>query len=233
MKIYRPAVTEFETPDVLFKDVEDFLVDRVFDAIAQNGSARIALSGGKTPLPLYSRISLNPILEWDKIEIYQTDERYVAPTDPESNQFNIAHSLDLAVKEAKEWNFFNTKLPIEMTIKECIEKLETLDGPYFDLTILGVGPDGHIASLFPNGKYLKHQEKTVIETSAPKDFSVTKRISLTVESILNSKEIFLIITGDNKSDILSEMLEGEKSAVEFPAKFLLAHPNLRIFQCLA
>ena len=120
-----------------------------------------------------------------------------------------------------------------MTIKEYSEKLDTLDGSFFDFTVLGIGQDGHIASLFPGGKYLKHQEETVIQTSAPRDFAVGKRISLTVESILSSSEILIMLVGENKQEALQEMLEGEKPATQFPAKFLLAHPNVRIYCCFA
>ena len=189
------------------------------------------MSGGNTPLPLYSRLATNPVIDWSKIEIFQTDERYIDKDSDDSNQKHIIKSFEPALEELREINVFNTDLPIEMTIKDYMEKLEVLDGPFFDFTILGVGPDGHIASLFPGGKYLKHQDDSVIQTTAPAEFAVSKRLSLTIESILNSTEILIILTGDNKKDVLPEMLEGDRPASEFPAKFLLAHPRVRIYTC--
>jgi 6-phosphogluconolactonase len=233
MNIYRPVVTEFETTQQLYIKAEELFVDRVLGAVGETGVGRVAFSGGKTPLPFYSRLSQNPVIDWEKIEIFQTDERYVPSNSPDSNQYQITQCLGHAAKEVRELNFFNTSLPIDMTVKDYAERLEALDGPYFDFSVLGVGEDGHIASLFPGGKYLKHQTSPVIETVAPREFKVAKRVSLTLESILNSHEILILLIGDNKKDILPELLEGELSASEFPAKFLLAHPNVKIYQCIS
>lgn len=226
-------VTEFETTKQLYMKAEELFVDRVLGAVGETGVGRVAFSGGTTPLPLYSRLSQNPVIDWEKIEIFQTDERYVPANSLDSNQFQITQCLGPAAMEARELNFFNTLLPINMTVKDYSEKLEVLDGPYFDFTVLGIGSDGHIASLFPGGKYLRHQSTSVIETVAPREFSVAKRVSLTLESILNSHEILILLIGENKSGILLEMLEGEIKASDFPAKFLLAHPNVKIYQCLS
>jgi 6-phosphogluconolactonase len=231
MEIYKPLVTEFATVDQLMREAETLFIDRVLSTIGETGVSRVAFSGGATPLPLYAKLALNPVIDWSKIEIFQTDERYIDPADKDSNQFNILKSIEPALPELREINVFNTTLPIDMTIKDYTEKLEVLDGPFFDFTILGIGPDGHIASLFPGGKYLKHQDELVIQTNAPRDFAVSKRLSLTIESILNSTEILVILTGDNKKEVLPEMLEGYKLATEFPAKFLLAHPRVRIYTC--
>ncbi|MEM1312737.1 MAG: 6-phosphogluconolactonase [Patescibacteria group bacterium] len=231
MKIYKPIITEFSYSEKLYQEAEGLFIDRVLSTTGQEGVARVALSGGITPLPLYHKLAINPVIDWDRIELYQTDERYVAPDNKDSNQLHIQNNIREALPEIKEINFFNTQLPIDMTIKEYSEKLDTLDGNFFDFTVLGIGADGHIASLFPGGKYLKHQEETVIQTSAPRDFAIGKRISLTVESILSSSEILILLVGDNKQEALQEMLEGKKPATQFPAKFLLAHPNVRIYCC--
>lgn len=233
MKIYRPIVTEFETTKQLYMKAEELFVDRVLGAVGETGVGRVAFSGGTTPLPLYSRLSQNPVIDWEKIEIFQTDERYVPANSPDSNQLQITQCLGLAAEEVRELNFFDTLLPIDMTVKDYSEKLEVLDGPYFDFTVLGIGQDGHIASLFPGGKYLKHQPLPVVETVAPREFSVAKRVSLTLESILNSHEILILLIGESKIDVLSEMLEGDMKASDFPAKFLLAHPNVKIYQCIS
>jgi len=232
MQIYKPFVIDFETTQELFLKAQDLFIERVLGTVGDMGCGRILLSGGQTPLPFYTQLANNAVIDWSKIEIYQTDERYISADSPSSNQNQIRKSLENSLVEIKELNFFDTRLPIEIAIKEYGGKLETLDGPYFDLAILGIGEDGHIASLFPKGDYLQHQEVAAIETQAPSEFSVSQRMSLTIESILNSTEILVILTGSRKEYILSEMLEGKKTASEFPAKFLLAHPNVSIFQCL-
>jgi 6-phosphogluconolactonase len=118
---------------------------------------------------------------------------------------------------------------------KCIENyreiLDSLDEPFFDVCILSIGSDGHIASLFPNQEYLKHQEQTVIPTIATDDLPIPRRVSLSLETILSSRKLLVILKGDGKNKVLEEMLEGTKPAIDFPAKFLLAHPHLYIYTC--
>lgn len=232
MQIYKPFVIDFETTQELFQKAQDLFIERVLGTVGDMGSSRILLSGGQTPLPFYEKLSHNAVIDWSKIEIYQSDERYLSDESQDSNQKQISKSFENSLSEIKELNFFNTKLPIDIATRDYGEKLETLDGPYFDFAILGIGEDGHIASLFPEGDYLQHQDVTVIETEAPLGIAGKQRMSLTIESILNTTEILVILTGARKEYILGELLEGKKTASEFPAKFLLAHPNVNIFQCL-
>jgi 6-phosphogluconolactonase/glucosamine-6-phosphate isomerase/deaminase len=78
---------------------------------------------------------------------------------------------------------------------------------------------------------LGHNKQRVISTTAPENLQTASRISLTIETILNSQKILVLLQGSKKSDVLAELLEGGKTASEFPAKFLLSHPDLNIFYC--
>jgi 6-phosphogluconolactonase len=231
MQIYKPQVVHFETTEQMMIQAEDTIVNKLLDIVGEEGVARIALAGGKTPFPLYKKMAHNALLPWEQVEVFQVDERYIDSNNPHSNQFQIKEALgEDILARCREINFFNINYPADMAAKDYSEKLDSLDGQLFDITILGVGSDGHIASLFPNAPYLKHQAQRAIETTASKDFPVQQRLSLTLESVLSSELIIILLVGEDKSHIITEMVEGKKSAREFPAKFLMAHPNLLILQ---
>lgn len=229
-QIYKPQVWDFESKDQLFNKALQQITDRIFEINGSEGIVRLAFSGGSTIKPLLKLMRDTNNLPWEQIEIFQTDERYVNKNDARSNQKLIRDSLGIEIcQEVHELNLMQTDLPLKIAVKNYEEKLDTLDGNFFDLVILGVGSDGHIASLFPSGKYLTHLENSVIATTAPEYLEVPQRISLTIESILNSREVILLINGQNKNKVLTQILEGNLSASSYPVKFLLAHPNLKIF----
>jgi 6-phosphogluconolactonase len=228
--IYKPHVIDFETSKGLYDHLSSYIQDRIVDINGDQGIVRIAVSGGRSIVPLLEDLKDQGVLPWARVEIFQIDERYVPNTDPESNQKVLVDTLgESFCEDLGELNLFNTSLPIDIAVKNYQEVLDNLDGKFFDIVILGAGLDGHIASLFPFGDYLKHLDQGVISTTAPRDFAVAQRLSLTVESILNSEEIILVINGNEKSAVLQEILEGGKKATEFPVKFLLAHPSLKIY----
>jgi 6-phosphogluconolactonase len=228
--IYKPHVIDFETSQGLYNHLSTYVQDRIIDINGDQGIVRIAVSGGRSIVPLLEDLKNQGVLPWERVEIFQIDERYVPNKDPESNQKLLIDTLGAGFcDDLGELNLFNTQLPIDMAVKQYQEILDNLDGKFFDIVILGAGLDGHIASLFPFGQYLKHLDEGVIATTAPRDFAIAQRLSLTIESILNSQEIILIINGQEKSAVLHEILEGGKKATEFPVKFLLAHPSLKIY----
>ena len=232
LNIYKPTVTEFETDDILIRKASDYIDGTIIDNQSQHGIARVLLSGGQTPMPVYKMLGNNGAIDWSNLELFCTDERFVASTSPDSNQFNIIKNFGREIIEScREVNFFKVDQDIAACIQDYDARLDALDDIWFDLTILGIGPDGHIASLFPGNSYLKHIETPTLQSLAPKQFSIKDRVSLSIESILNSREILILLNGENKLNILSELLEGNLPASEFPAKFLLSHPRVKVFCC--
>lgn len=232
VNIYKPKVVEFEGDDILYRKASEYIEGVILDNQSEHGIARMLLSGGKTPMPIYKILGNNGAIDWNNLELFCSDERCVPATDPNSNQGNIIKSLsNMVIDNCREVNFFDTSCEIEECVKSYIDKLEALDDVWFDIAVLGLGADGNIASLFPNNEYLRHHDNSVIATIAPKTESISQRVSLTVESILNSREILIVLNGDNKINVLSELLEGHQKATEFPAKFLLSHPKVSIFCC--
>lgn len=233
MQLYRPNVTFFESDTLLYQHAVSYLSDILLDISGNEGVARLAVSGGSTPLPLYQGLANNPVLPWEQIELYQVDERYVPLTDPENNQQMIRRSFgEETIQRMKETCFFRTEKNIEDTLEEYEEILTMLENPLFDVSVLGIGADGHFASLFPGGEYLRSLEDKVIATQAGHEYDTNQRLSLTVETVLSSETIVVLLKGEVKQNVVQELLEGKKSAANYPAKFLLSHPNLHIFQSM-
>jgi 6-phosphogluconolactonase len=230
--LFKPNITEFDSEDQLYAYAESFVIDEMLEQIGEEGTFRLALSGGSTPLPLYQKLAHNQSLPWEEVEIYQTDERFVDTKGDDSNQKQIQANLgEEVLNRLKDTYFVKIDETLHSTTTHYNEVIQSLEEPFFDLTVLGIGADGHIASLFPNATYLAHNEDSVITTQASDQYPSKQRISLTLESILNSKTILVLLNGESKSHILGELVSGQKSAKEFPAKFLLAHPKLFVFAC--
>jgi 6-phosphogluconolactonase len=236
VQIYKPKVIEFESHEIMQRQVADIIEDRLNLAYLNKGVGRVLLSGGSTPLPVYKKLAHSHTLDWQEIELYQSDERYVKANNPLSNQYNIKECFGDKINNMRAAYFMRTDLDsVDASVEYYNDIIGSLDGVLFDVAVLGIGEDGHLASLFPKqGKYvLDGEEEFVMSTKANTNagHKVEDRISLSIETILNAEEINVILSGENKHKVLTELLEGEKKAVDFPAKFLLSHPNVNIYCC--
>lgn len=194
-----------------FHTENDFINQTVSFILSLNPHA-IALSGGSTPLPIYKKLSRENL---DSIKFYQADERYVPANHPDSNQKMIRKTL-----KPKNFHYFDTSLPIAKSLEKYRKELP----PSFDLCILGIGADGHTASLFPNS--------AALETTAPVAYSQTDRftikdrLTITLPQILASKNILVLLK--DKPEILTELQNPTKTPSKFPALHLLKHSNTTI-----
>ncbi len=184
----------------------------------------IAISGGSTPRMLFETLSeLTPRVDWKKIQLYWVDERCVPPTDDESNYKMTFNSL-LKNVSVPEQNIHRVKgeLKPEESLAEYekeIEQVPVKNGfPLFDLIILGMGEDGHTASIFPTEKELfQSGSATAIGTNP---YSNQKRITLTGPTINNAKEIIFHITGKAKGEVLRKILHKSGDYLEYPAAYI-------------
>jgi 6-phosphogluconolactonase len=189
-----------------FQNEQDF-IDTVVQAIhsrilrkIESGRIfRLALSGGSTPGPIYSRLAEQEI-PWDQVEVYLVDERYVPLDHPHSNYRMIHETLLSHVKPGK-FVYFDTGLSIEECLRKYESQLkETQDG-LFDLILLGIGNDGHTASLFPNSPALGETERWVAHTTTDQ-FDVRDRLTLTFPALENADERFFLVKGTEKRDLI-------------------------------
>jgi 6-phosphogluconolactonase len=193
-------------------------------AAGNAGRTIIALSGGNTPKPLYALLAQDPIrsrLPWDRVHFIVGDERFVPPSDPASN-YGMARTAFLSHVPVPPQNVH----PVEtqgVTLEEAAERYEAmlkehygadtleLDRPLLTLTLLGLGEDGHTASLLPGQPVLQERKRWV--APVPKGRK-EERVTLTYPALDSSEVVAFLVSGESKRDILDKILSGDTS---FPA----------------
>ncbi len=191
-------------------------------AVQERGRFSVALSGGNTPRSVYSLLaSEHKELPWDRIHIFFGDERHVPPDHPDSN-FRMASESLLSKVPIPEKNIhrIHAELDAEAAADEYEQELVNFfylrnhDWPRFDLIFLGLGEDGHTASLFPESKALAETSRRVAANWVEK--FKTFRITLTFPVLNHAAEVVFLASGAGKAEILSEVLR--PGARKYPAQ---------------
>ncbi len=210
--------------------------------IRKKGAFTLVLSGGRTPEILYRRLAGPEFagkLPWAQIYIFWGDERFVPHDHPESNYRMALHFLikNLPIPEK---NIFPVQTDsgtavqaaemYEKTIRNFFSEeeytsLNTNGLPSFDLMLLGMGADGHTASLYEE-KQTHSDGRWVIAVDAPRRYSITKRVTFTLPVINNSKRVVFLVSGPEKKDMLEIVLGEKKSSHPLPAKMVRAVQDL-------
>jgi 6-phosphogluconolactonase len=192
------------------------------EAISQRGSFRVAFSGGKTPRRLYEKLAEDSLLtevDWAHVQIFFSDERFVPAHSPDSN-YNTAKALlsritipDRFVHRVATENVTPTQSAAlyEEGMRRVFEVALT-EIPEFDLIMLGLGADGHTASLFPGTDALNVTEELVVANLVPKLDSW--RITFTYPLINAARKVLFLVEGEDKSEISARTLAGDS---ELPA----------------
>jgi 6-phosphogluconolactonase len=185
-------------------------------AIGAQGRFTVALSGGSTPKSLYSLLASSYAdFPWARTYFFFGDERHVPPTDPESNYRMVNEALfSKAAIPAQNVFRIRAEKPdagaaaadYEIQLRKFFE-LKPGEFPHFDLILLGMGPDGHTASLFPGSEGLKENSKLVIANWVEK--FKTHRISFTFPVLNNAGEVMFLASGPDKAEMAHEILEGK------------------------
>lgn len=190
--------------------------EMIVNSQADGGTVTIGLSGGSTPGPIYEALAQSQDIDWSRVTVFLVDERYVAVDAPDSNQRMIRETL-LAGPAAKANAIFpDTSLPIDICVAQydlAITKLSP------DLVILGMGEDGHIASLFPHLMEEAFGPASVIHTVTDR-FAVHDRISVTLPVLKKASQRIFLIAGEKKSSLLTTMQQTKGKIGSLPAKAL-------------
>jgi 6-phosphogluconolactonase len=235
--------------------VADEIIASIADSVEEKGHASVALAGGSTPGAVYRALARPPRskeIPWTSVSLYWGDERWVSHDNQHSNFRMVQETLlsqlkavspkvipvDTSKGSAQESaSDYAEKIASEMKLGASAWQSDAL--PQLDLVLLGIGEDGHFASIFP-GSALADQSaldprvasrestRWVIPVEHPLDRS--PRVSMTPLLLLNARRILLIVKGEAKAEILERLLTSSASPKELPAKLLLtAGPKVTLF----
>lgn len=207
-----------------------YLADRIVAAANARGRARVAISGGNTPKRMFALLAdtaapYRAQIPWDKLELYWVDERCVAPDQPDSNYRMTREALLDKVPLSPAQIF---RIQGELDPEEAASKYESairqsfrLEGaemPVFDLIALGMGPDGHTASLFPHTEGLHELMRVAIANHVVQ--KETWRVTLTSPVINRARDVFFLIEGADKVDALKQVFLGPRDPETYPSQLI-------------
>lgn len=205
----------FETVEAL----QSAAAREIADALTPTTSGRvmrIALSGGSTPRRMHQLLAETAGIDWSRVHVYWGDERAVPPDDPESN-FRMTRETLLDLLSIPEANIHRMRGEIDPAdaAREYEATLASTFGvsppdvPKFDVIVLGVGPDGHTASLFPGTDALQERERWVVANEVPQQD--TTRITLTYPVLNNGSLVMFLAAGANKRDALKRIFDPDET----------------------
>ncbi len=210
-------------PEHLAHEAARRLVNLTREAAATRGRFSLALSGGSTPGVVYTLLAQEPYrgqIPWEQIHLFWGDERCVPPEDPASN-FRLAQESFIDHVPIPPGNIHRVRTELEpKAAARDYEKAvqEFFCGPQsrFDLVLLGMGDDGHTASLFPNSTTLREDKRLVVAVTAYYEDRPADRVTLTLPAINSARQALFLVTGHAKAEIVHTVLEGPPG--RFPAQ---------------
>ena len=214
----------FPNPEALAEQVSALLMNWIESS--SNSKYHLAISGGSTPNLLFSVLATNYACSplWQKTHFWWVDERMVAPSDPESN-FGAANQMLLSkitIPKTNIHRILGEQLPYqeaENYSRQISEQVIIKDGwPRFDLIFLGIGDDGHTASIFPNQMELLQSDRICAVATHPVTFQ--QRVTLTGRAINSADKICVLVTGANKAERMSELWSDGEKRKNLPAGWI-------------
>lgn len=237
-------VLVFNNLDELSRAAAARFVEAAQAAIATNGRFTLALSGGSTPKELYRLLAAEPYrsqLNWSKVYFFFGDERCVPPDHADSNYRMARESLlnQVPVSESQIFRMEGENPDVDAAASDYAQRLQKFFGletgsgpspenfPRLDLVLLGMGPDGHTASLFPGTKALEERGRPVAANYVEK--FKTNRITLTAPTINRAAQIWFLVAGKDKAEPLHEVLEGELQPQVYPSQLIRPQSGKLVF----
>ncbi len=213
--------------DKISSEAASYVTRVAREAIAERGLFSFGLSGGTTPGKLYTLLTSEPYrsqIDWNAVHLFWSDERCVAPDDPQSN-FHLAQETILKGVSLRPDQIH--RMPAERPDRDQasadyaaeIRKVLGADGvPVFDLLQMGMGPEAHTASLFPHQPSLHEQDRLVMPVSVPKP--PPDRLTFTPPLLHAARHLLFLATGADKAEALHEVVEGAYQPDEYPSQFI-------------
>ncbi|GGO74608.1 6-phosphogluconolactonase [Bowmanella pacifica] len=221
--------SNFPSVDALNKGFAEQIAALLRDGIAARGKASLIVSGGRTPQGMFAQLS-EQTLDWSKVVISLADERWVDATDDASNEKMVReHLLKNKAAEARFVGLKNAAADALQGVAGCVSEFKQIPAP-FDVVILGMGEDGHTASLFPCSAQIKQG----LDLNYPEPYLAVQpttaphwRMSLSLAALLDSRKLFLHLTGEGKKAVLNQALTGTDE-FEMPIRAVLQRADVEL-----
>lgn len=222
-----PVLHIHDNAATLFEATARRIVELGNEAITQRGEFHLVLAGGETPRALYHCLGappLRPLLDWARVHLWFSDERCVPPDHADSNyRMAIEAMLNRLPVELDQFHRMEGELVPEIAAQRYSDALHAVphagnDMPIFDLILLGLGADGHIASLFPETSALEVHQVPVVALHATRLQSW--RLTLTLPVLNHARHLLLLVSGEKKADILRHIFRAPPEAVPLPVQLL-------------
>ena len=220
-------IAVYPDTNTLSQQAAQFIVRLANESIVTRGRFSIALSGGSTPKVLYGLLGSEPYrdqIDWSKVDIFWSDERCVPPDSADSN-YHMAREVLLSRVPLSPQQVH--RMPADQPdhdaaaqayTHEMQQSFSTEGIPRFDLIQLGMGPEGHTASLFPHQASLHEQQRLVMYVNVPKP--PPPRLTFTPPILNAARHVLFLVTGAEKADAVQAVLEGEYNPEEYPAQIV-------------
>lgn len=222
---------EAENTDMLARQLADTIAQNLAQAIKERGFASLVLSGGSTPKPLFKYLSTKP-LDWQKVVVSLADERWVPFEHEDSNERLVKENLFKGhAAEAQFCSLYDsTSNSAEQGVTVIADRLSESLKPPITVLVLGMGTDGHTASLFPNTDGLDQamalDNPDSVQIMRP-EVSPHARITMTRRMLLDSEHRYLHITGQGKKDLLDQIIA--PSGPKLPIAGFLDQPPITVY----
>ncbi|HWR42562.1 6-phosphogluconolactonase [Sporomusa sp.] len=225
----RHRVIVLGTPQAVCQKAADLFAESAIQAIAAHGRFTTALSGGSTPKALYKLLAVDKyrqIISWEKVFIFWGDERCVPPGHTDSN-YRMTQDTLLSKVPIPKTNIFKMYPGGEQPTAAAAAYEQTLvqffglgpgEKPRFDLILLGLGHDGHTASLFPGSSAV--DEKNLLVSACYVSTLASYRLTLTLPVLNAATRTVFLVTGDSKAQVLYDLVTGRNHPQEIPAQLV-------------
>jgi 6-phosphogluconolactonase len=224
-------ISVFLSLDSLSQEAADLFVKVYAESISARGRFLVVLSGGNTPKRMYELLATDRFreeIDWAKVHVFWGDERYVPPSNDQSNEHMARVALLDHVRIPAEnihGMFREGGVDSAAESYETLIRTELVDDLSFDLTLLGIGPDGHTASLFPGEPAVYEKERLVVAGIG--HAGVSERITMTPPLLTRSRIVLFLVAGADKAAPMKRVLEGPEDWDETPSQSVARHaPNV-------
>ena len=208
-----------EDPAAVARAAAGMIAQRIAAGVGRGGRFSLALSGGRTPVDTYRALAAGPVgqPQWRRVEIYFADERAVPPDDPESNYRLVRETLiEPAGIPLPNVHRIRAEDP---DLDAVVRQAEMALAPVLDLIVLGIGEDGHTASIFPGSPAAREAvARLMVVRDSPKP--PPRRVTVTPRVLREAREVVMLATGAGKAEAVARALEGTTDPDHCPARLV-------------